>query len=120
MKIKETRSPGGQAGAMRSERWREDEARERVEVVLEGEIDHHRALELRGELDELIMQRRPAVLCLDMQGIGFMDSSGLGLVMGRYKKLCERGGELVIRKPSASVRRMLTMAAMERFVRIEI
>lgn len=88
-------------------------------ITLAGDIDHHRAGELREWMDELICARRPRKLALDMSGIEFMDSSGLGLIMGRYSLLGRLGGELIIVKPSAATRRMLALAAMERLVRIE-
>ena len=90
-----------------------------MRVSLAGDIDHHRAALLREWMDELICARRPKRFLLDMSGIEFMDSSGLGLIMGRYSLLGRLGGELVIVKPSAAARRMLTLAAMERLVRIE-
>lgn len=92
---------------------------ETLRITLEGDIDHHRAVLLREWMDELICDRRPQKLLLDMSGIEFMDSSGLGLVMGRYSLLGKLGGELIIVKPSATARRMLSLAAMERLVRIE-
>ncbi len=88
-------------------------------VELGGDIDHHRAALLREWMDELICERRPKKLCLEMSEIEFMDSSGLGLIMGRYSLLNRLGGEMIIVKPSAAARRMLSLAAMERLVRIE-
>lgn len=90
-----------------------------VIAVLKGEIDHHRAGVLRGELDELIRRTHPQKLYLDMRQIDFCDSSGLGLIMGRYALLSRLGGELIVFKPSGVVARMLSLAGMERLIRIE-
>ncbi|MBQ7337768.1 MAG: anti-sigma factor antagonist [Clostridia bacterium] len=84
-----------------------------------GDIDHHRATVLRTEADELICRRRPRLLRLDLSGIEFMDSSGLGLIMGRYALLERLGGRLIVVKPSKAARRMMTLAAMERFIATE-
>ena len=54
-------------------------------AALTGDIDHHTARELRLAIDEAIERDKPGLLLLDFQGVDFMDSSGIGLVMGRYK-----------------------------------
>lgn len=54
-------------------------------VFLTGEIDHHSAKALRQAADDALMRGRPEQLVLDFSGVTFMDSSGVGLVMGRYK-----------------------------------
>mgnify|MGYP002627373554 CR=1 FL=1 len=56
-----------------------------VTLLLTGEIDHHTAKGLRQAADDALITRRPAKLVLDFSGVTFMDSSGVGLVMGRYK-----------------------------------
>ena len=88
-------------------------------VYLSGEIDHHSAAVLRRELDDYITRHRPSVLRLDLSGIDFMDSSGLGLLMGRYALLSRLGGKLVVCDPSPSVWRMMRLAGMERILRVE-
>ena len=93
--------------------------RDRLLVVrLLGEIDHHSALALREDLDELILRERPARLVLDLSGIEFMDSSGLGLLMGRYRLMQEIGGVMAIAAPNPAVLRILRLAGMERFMEI--
>ncbi len=84
-----------------------------------GEIDHHNAAQLRRELDDYICLNRPMVLRLDASGIDFMDSSGLGLLMGRYALLKRLNGELILSNPTASVWRMVKLAGMERILNIE-
>ena len=55
-------------------------------ACLKGEIDHHTAPELREAIDEaLSLSERATVLVLDFSEVSFMDSSGVGLVMGRYR-----------------------------------
>ena len=103
--------------------------REEMEILMEngaaiarlcGEIDHHRAAELRRVLDDYIRRHQPRVLCLDASGVDFMDSSGLGLIMGRYALMQRCGGELILYHPSPSVLRMVRLAGMERMIKIEL
>ena len=55
----------------------------RVTAYLEGEIDHHNAAALRECIDEAVEKHRPETLRIDFGGVSFMDSSGVGLVIGR-------------------------------------
>ena len=88
-------------------------------VRLCGEIDHHRAATLRRTIDDAICRCHPTELRLDMSGIAFMDSSRLGLIMGRRALMDKLGGELIVVHPAPAARRMLQLAGMERIVRIE-
>ncbi len=79
-------------------------------VLLTGELDHHSAAPLRAELDALLRDDGISRLVLDLGGVSFMDSSGLGVVLGRYKILKARGGSLHITGASKPVERILKMA----------
>ncbi|MBQ9098357.1 MAG: STAS domain-containing protein [Clostridia bacterium] len=87
-------------------------------VYLYGEIDHHSAVGLREDLDALILRERPKRLVLDLSRIEFMDSAGLGLLMGRYRLMCDLGGEMAVEKPNERVMKILRLAGMERFFEI--
>ncbi len=87
-------------------------------AVLKGEVDHHHAAEFRRCLDDYICRKRPSVLWLDVSGVSFMDSSGLGLLMGRYALLKRAGGELVLYRPSDEMMRIIRLAGMERILKI--
>ncbi len=88
-------------------------------VFIKGEIDHYSAVWVRGEIDEEIAKRHPKTLVLVLAGIDFMDSSGIGLVMGRYARMQSIGGKLTVRAPSDRVERILRLAGIERIVNIE-
>ena len=90
-----------------------------MRVILTGEMDHHNAVAARRDIDELIFKERPKRLRLDLSGIGFMDSSGLGFVMGRYSLMQKIGGELVLEHPNERVCKIFELAGLERIVRIE-
>ena len=63
---------------------------------LSGELDHHRCAVIRKKIDMLTEQERPRMLRLDFSGVHFMDSSGIGLVMGRYRQMSLIGGKLMV------------------------
>ncbi len=88
-------------------------------IILRGEIDHHNAAAWRADIDRMIREKRPQRVYLELGGIEFMDSSGLGLIMGRYALLKKLGGELVLRDPSEAVARICRLAGLERIIRTE-
>ena len=90
-----------------------------LRIKLKGDIDHHSAVAIRSGMDTLLYKIRPRRLYLDLSGVDFMDSSGLGLIMGRYALMKEIGGDLVVSNPCAGVERVLKLAGLERLVRIE-
>ena len=61
-------------------------------VKLAGEIDQSCAEEIRGDIDREITLRHAQNLILDFAAVDFMDSSGLGMIIGRYKQMKARGG----------------------------
>ena len=73
----------------------ETEAEENcLTAYLSGEIDHHAAKGLREAIDSRAAAQKPEKLLLNFREVTFMDSSGIGLVMGRYRLMQELGGEL--------------------------
>ncbi len=88
-------------------------------VYLYGEIDHHSAVALREELDQLLWRERPRRFVLNLSRIEFMDSAGLGLLMGRYRLVRELGGVMALTAPNPRVMKILRLSGMERFFEIE-
>ena len=68
-------------------------------AILSGEIDHHCAQPMRAEIDAKIDDLQPSVLVLDFAGVTFMDSSGIGLIMGRHRTMEAIGGSVIVRDP---------------------
>lgn len=79
-------------------------------AYLEGELDHNSAGVMRAEIDNQLYDRRINDLVIDMAGITFMDSSGIGLVLGRYKLMKLRGGEIHISRPNKRTDKLLSMS----------
>ena len=88
-------------------------------IKLSGDIDHHSAKSVRDSVDGLIRENNPAELELDLSAIEFMDSSGLGLVLGRYKKQTDTGGKMKIINPTRRVMQILQLAGVEKIIKIE-
>lgn len=63
---------------------------------LQGDIDHHTAKEMRETIDARAEQDKPKAMHLDFSKVEFMDSSGIGLIMGRYKLMQTLGGTLKV------------------------
>ena len=60
-------------------------AGETLSAYLAGELDHDDAKSLRMQLDNALVRRSPRTLIVDLGGVGFMDSSGIGLILGRQR-----------------------------------
>ena len=88
-------------------------------IFIKGELDHYSAVWVRGEIDKKILETSPRSAVLVLSGIDFMDSSGIGLVMGRYARMQNIGGTLTVRDPGERVERILRLAGIERIVNIE-
>ena len=83
-------------------------------AALRGELDHHSAGDLRQKIDAALLRRGCTRLELDLSGLTFMDSSGIGLIMGRYRLLRERHGTLTVTGASPRIESLLRMAGMEK------
>ena len=88
-------------------------------LTLHGEIDHHSAVQIRTEMDALLIEEHPEKVILDLSNIEFMDSSGLGLIMGRYALMQKLGGELTLKNPHERLVKIFTLAGLQRIVKIE-
>ena len=86
---------------------------------LSGEIDHHGAREMREEIDRTAEKMRPKTLRLDFTSVPFMDSSGVGVIVGRYKKLEAMGGELSIIRIKNNVDKILEISGIKKIIQCE-
>ena len=85
-------------------------------AAVTGEIDHHNALLLREKVDRQIAAMRPPELRIDLSGVDFMDSSGLGFIMGRYRSMAGLGGRVSVKGAKGRVEAVLQMAGAYRYV----
>ena len=88
-----------------------------LRVFLQGEITHHSAVFTRKAIDEKIQELRPQNLIIDLADVPFMDSSGLGLIMGRYQLMKDLGGTLTVANPSAEHKKLFKLAGLNKLVK---
>ena len=88
-------------------------------ALITGEVDHHSAREIRVTIDDEATKHMPDILALDLSGVSFMDSSGLGLILGRYNSAARLGIGFTVKYPSPSADRIISAAGAERIIRIE-
>ena len=79
-----------------------------------GELDHHAAADLRGRMDAALLSCRPQILRLDLSRLTFMDSSGIGLIMGRYRLMLSLEGRMLLAGTSPRMERMIRLAGLDK------
>lgn len=84
----------------------------RITAALSGDIDHHTAREFRASLDEVISRSRPELLIFDLAEVGFMDSSGIGLILGRLRAVRDVGGELLIKNARNEIAEVIRLSGL--------
>lgn len=91
----------------------------RIIISLSGEIDHHNAAVLRLEADEAILSGLSPNVRLDFNDVTFMDSSGIGFVLGRYRIVESYGGNLEAVNLSQRIYQMMKLSGLEKFVSLK-
>lgn len=82
-----------------------------VVLVLVGELDPHTAPLLRSSIDGALGDRTSS-LVLDVAGLGFIDSSGLRVIISAHKTMDDRGGRLALRSPTPNTLRLLEITGL--------
>lgn len=85
-------------------------------AALCGELDHHNASYVREELESRFSAAGMRNLIFDLSGLRFMDSSGLGILIGRYKTVSAIGGQTRIAAPSEQADRLLRLAGIYKII----
>lgn len=88
-------------------------------VKITGDIDHHTSKELRCEIDREILRELPDNVIFDLTECEFMDSSGLGLILGRFRKCTELGCSFKLVNPGTKTMRILHMAGVDKLINVE-
>ena len=88
-------------------------------ITLSGDIDHHSAKRIRGQIDSDLFIKRPKRAVLDMSAVEFMDSAGLGLILGRIACAEKIGCRLTLLSPSPQVMKILDLAGVGRLIEIK-
>lgn len=85
-------------------------------VRLAGELDQCSASGIRRDLDQMLLDPRVRHLVIDLRDMPFMDSSGLGVILGRYRMMQERGGTVSLMHLSPQVKRVYDLSGMARII----
>ncbi|MBA4537296.1 anti-sigma F factor antagonist [Bacillus aquiflavi] len=88
-------------------------------VRLSGELDHHSAEKLRDEATKAIEKYEIRHIVLNLEQLSFMDSSGLGVILGRYKQIKQMHGEMVVCAISPAVKRLFEMSGLFKIIRLD-
>lgn len=96
----------------------EMETKQEVLVVrLQGELDHHTAEELRTKVDEVLRNPNIRHIVLSLAHLAFMDSSGIGVILGRYKQVSARSGEMVVCSINPTIFRIFEMSGLFKVIK---
>jgi stage II sporulation protein AA (anti-sigma F factor antagonist) len=85
-------------------------------IKLFEELDHHNAISIREQSDKLISNKQIKDIIFDFTGSEFMDSSGIGVIMGRYKKVIFTGGKVAVTGINASVDRIFRLSGLYKII----
>lgn len=88
-------------------------------VRLKGELDHHTAEAVKSQMEQAIAKGDAPHLVLSLKNLTFMDSSGLGVILGRYKQIVDRGGKLFVCEVNSAVNRLFELSGLYKIVYIQ-
>ena len=87
-------------------------------VYVTDDLDHHAVLQLREYSDRLIEAGNIRHIIFDFTDVGFMDSSGIGVIIGRYKKISYFGGKIFAVNADARIKRTLMICGLHKVIEI--
>ena len=90
-----------------------------VTVVVAGELDHCTASQIRRQLDDILEDPGVTHLCLDLENLTFMDSSGIGVLLGRLRQLQQRGGTLSVKNMQPPIEKLFHLTGLQRVIAVE-
>ncbi|MDP4119275.1 MAG: anti-sigma factor antagonist [Bacillota bacterium] len=93
-----------------------EQNREILTVKIQGELDHHGARALRESIDNEIMASAARGLIIDLAGLEIMDSSGIGIIMGRCKLMETLGGHVCVAGARAAIKKVILLSGLGRLV----
>lgn len=88
-----------------------------ITACLYGELDHHSAEMVKAQLDDVIAKYRNVNLVLDLKNLSFMDSSGLGVLLGRYKKLKAVGSSMYIKNANRQIEKVFDVSGIYKIIK---
>jgi stage II sporulation protein AA (anti-sigma F factor antagonist) len=90
-----------------------------LNISFEGEIDHHSCGEIAVFADDVIKKYLPQKVIFDFENVKFMDSAGIGMILGRYKQLIRFGGKAEIININSDIKRIFNMVGIFKIIPIK-
>lgn len=87
-------------------------------AVLNGEVDHHFAEVVRNKIEEECEINKTKNIVMSFKNVRFMDSSGIGMVIGRYKFATARGGNLVACDLTLEAKRIFDISGLGKIIKV--
>ncbi|MDD4371300.1 MAG: anti-sigma factor antagonist [Anaerostipes sp.] len=81
-------------------------------IKLDGELDHHLAEKVKYQCELILRSYFIKEIIFDFEHSDFMDSSGVGLILGRYQKIHAVGGKVSVMHMNNTIRRVVHMAGL--------
>lgn len=88
-----------------------------IVAQIDGELDHHTALLVKNKLDDMLSDQSIKNIIIDVSMLNFMDSSGVGLFIGRYKTVSLRGGKLAVTGIKTNLHKVFEVSGLYRIIR---
>ena len=86
---------------------------EKLTIYIYGEIDHHSAIKIRDSIDAQILNLMPKTAVMNFENVSFMDSSGIGLILARYKFCQNTGTRLYVEGVNRQTQKILALAGIK-------
>lgn len=93
--------------------------RQTLSLSLAGELDMRTSENLRQAIDTEIDRRGIRTVILDLHNVTFVDSSGLGVILGRYKKLMPLGGKIIIKQVPSHIYKIMELSGLPKIIPFE-
>lgn len=84
------------------------------------DVDHHSARPMREKIDTRLFQTKPKILVIDLSRVEFMDSSGLGLILGRAEKAAALNSEVRLKGASPTIMKLIKLSGLERIHNLSV
>ncbi len=88
-------------------------------VRLDGELDHHTSEVLRSQMEGQINDTDVRHVLLSLKNLHFMDSSGLGVILGRYKQITARGGDMIVCSINPVIYRLFELSGLFKIIKVK-
>ncbi|PHV72467.1 anti-anti-sigma factor [Sporanaerobium hydrogeniformans] len=87
-------------------------------VILQGEVDHHTCVQIRQQVDHEYQKKRARNLVFDLEKVKFMDSAGIGMLMGRYRNVAICGGSIALINVRPETAQLIEISGVNRLMKI--